>query len=118
MSVCVVMVTYCSCININLSSEPSLYLGLVTHSVLFFQSFLQPPCTAILALLRENAVKRLIDITCSSQAADEGLWRAVFGPEPVAKFLYCEYLLGDEEEDNLHHLLLLLTTIVHYVLLK
>lgn len=44
----------------------------------------------VLALLRENAIKRLIDLIRSHEAADDGLWRAVFGREHVAKYLYCK----------------------------
>ena len=44
----------------------------------------------MLALLRENAVKRLIDVIHSPDAVDDGLWRAVFGQEHVANYLYCK----------------------------
>lgn len=48
-----------------------------------------------MALLRENAIKRLIDLIRSNEAADDGLWRAVFGMEHVAKYLYCKISHSD-----------------------
>ena len=52
------------------------------------------PCL-VLCLLRENAIKRLIDLIGPSdpkkarmQAA--GLWRGIFGTDPVINGLHCE----------------------------
>jgi hypothetical protein len=63
--------------------------------VLIFQHFIIPQSSVVMALLRENAIKRLIDLIRSNEAADDGLWRAVFGMEHVAKYLYCKISHSD-----------------------